>query len=85
VNTDLSYFDRIVPCGIPDVKMTSVQRWLAQKEELDMADAEDAVIRAFSKVFNRRHTKTLSMFEYKQDEPIDIDFLLDIEKQLEAD
>ncbi|MGH7752918.1 MAG: lipoyl(octanoyl) transferase LipB [Gemmatimonadales bacterium] len=26
VNTDLSYFDLIVPCGIPDVVMTSIQR-----------------------------------------------------------
>jgi lipoyl(octanoyl) transferase len=26
VNTDLSYFDLIVPCGIPDVVMTSVER-----------------------------------------------------------
>ena len=33
VTTELSYFDLIVPCGIPDVRMTSVER-----EMLDRAD-----------------------------------------------
>ena len=33
VTTDLSYFDLMVPCGIPDVVMTSVER-----ELLDAAD-----------------------------------------------
>jgi len=81
VNTDLSYFDKIVPCGIPDVQMTSVQRWLARREEIDMADVEDAVVRAFSKVFNRWHTKTVNVFE----ETFDLDLLLDIEKRLEME
>ena len=30
VSTELSYFDLIVPCGIPDVRMTSVERELAR-------------------------------------------------------
>jgi lipoate-protein ligase B len=30
VTTDLSYFDLIVPCGIPDVEMTSVSRELGR-------------------------------------------------------
>lgn len=81
VNTELSYFDKIVPCGIADVQMTSVQRWLAQREELDMADVEEAVISAFSKVFNRRHTKTVNVYE----QTFDFDLLLDIEKQIERD
>jgi len=81
VNTELSYFDKIVPCGIPDVQMTSVKRWLAKKDEIDMTDAEDSVIRAFSKVFDRRHTKTVNVFE----QTFDFDLLLDIEKQLETE
>lgn len=40
VNTDLSWFDLIVPCGIPDVTMTSVAR------ELGEARADDARVRA---------------------------------------
>lgn len=80
VNTDLSYFDNIVPCGIPDVQMTSVQRWLAKREKIDMADAEDSIVKAFSEVFGRSHTKTVNVFEQK----INFDRLLDIEKQIET-
>ena len=83
VNTDLTYFDKIVPCGIPGVKMTSVQKWLAQRDEVDMAEAEESVIQAFSEVFNRRHIKTVTMYDHNHGEPIDFDLLLDIEKQLE--
>jgi lipoate-protein ligase B len=32
VNTDLSYFDLIVPCGIPGVVMTSVSRELNRND-----------------------------------------------------
>ena len=35
VSTELSYFDLIVPCGIPDVTMTSIQRELARKVTID--------------------------------------------------
>ena len=80
VNTDLSYFDKIVPCGIPDVRMTSVKRWLAKREDIDMADAEDSIVKAFSEVFNRMHTKTVNVFE----RAFDFDRLLDIEKQIET-
>jgi lipoate-protein ligase B len=33
VTTQLSYFDLIVPCGIPEVQMTSVERELLEREE----------------------------------------------------
>lgn len=79
VNTDLSYFDKIVPCGIPDVTMTSIQRWLARKDEIDMLEVEDSVIRAFSKIFDRKHEKTVRVFE----KSFDFNQLLDIEKSLE--
>jgi lipoyl(octanoyl) transferase len=50
VNTDLSYFDLIVPCGIQDVTMTSITR------ELGLDHADDALVRteaarAFGSVF----------------------------------
>jgi len=51
VNTDLSYFDLIVPCGISDVTMTSVARE-AKLGSVDMAMAATAVTHAFGRVFN---------------------------------
>jgi lipoate-protein ligase B len=50
VTTDLSYFDLIVPCGIPGVKMTSLA--LEKREDPpDLASASSAVISAFAAVF----------------------------------
>ena len=66
VSTDLSYFDLMVPCGIADVVMTSVER-----EMLDRADGvclaptptlgEDVrehIVRAFSDVFELTPVRT---------------------------
>lgn len=66
VTTDLSYFDLMVPCGIADVTMTSVER-----ELLDQADGaclapspalgedvRDAIVRAFGYVFDRSARQT---------------------------
>jgi hypothetical protein len=50
VATDLSYFGLIVPCGIQGVDMTSVSRELGAPVE--MARVEDAVARAFGRVFD---------------------------------
>ncbi|HET7456744.1 MAG TPA: lipoyl(octanoyl) transferase LipB [Gemmatimonadaceae bacterium] len=51
VNTDLAYFDLIVPCGIAGVDMTSVARELGAAA-VDVAGVEDAVARAFGHVFS---------------------------------
>ncbi len=45
VNTDLSRFGLIVPCGIADRPVTSMERLLGQA--VPMAEVEDAVARAF--------------------------------------
>jgi lipoate-protein ligase B len=51
VTTDLSYFNLIVPCGIPGVKMTSLA--LEKSEDPpDLASAASAVISAFAAVFD---------------------------------
>jgi lipoyl(octanoyl) transferase len=52
VDTDLSQFDLIVPCGIADRGVTSLKRVLGRT--VAMADVEQAVIEAFASVFHRR-------------------------------
>ncbi|MEX2153567.1 MAG: lipoyl(octanoyl) transferase LipB [Gemmatimonadaceae bacterium] len=48
VTTELSYFDLIVPCGIPEVTMTSVQRELGAA---DLEQVSEVVARATADVF----------------------------------
>ena len=50
VNTDLAWFDHIVPCGLPDAKVTSMQR--LSGDDLVLTEVQDEIIRAFSKQFN---------------------------------
>jgi lipoyl(octanoyl) transferase len=52
VNTDLAHFDLIVPCGIRDRGVTSLQRVVGRTVE--MAAVEEAVIDAFATVFDRQ-------------------------------
>jgi lipoyl(octanoyl) transferase len=49
VNTDLSYFDLIVPCGITAKAVTSMQEELGR--ELDMRAVAESVSRNFGRVF----------------------------------
>jgi lipoyl(octanoyl) transferase len=49
VSTNLDYFDFIVPCGIADRGVTSLERLLDRAVEL--ADVEDHIVRHFSNVF----------------------------------
>jgi len=53
VGTDLSLFDLIVPCGIPDVVMTSVARERGVPGNGLWVESRQAVISAFGKVFER--------------------------------
>jgi lipoyl(octanoyl) transferase len=39
VNSDLSYFDHIVPCGIVDKSVTSMERELGKKVDFDAVQA----------------------------------------------
>jgi lipoyl(octanoyl) transferase len=50
VTTDLSYFDLIVPCGIPAVTMTSVARESATGD-VGLGSVETAIADAFADVF----------------------------------
>jgi lipoyl(octanoyl) transferase len=53
VNTELSYFDLIVPCGIRDVVMTSVALELGRTDsEAVWQEAREAVIEGMGKAFD---------------------------------
>ena len=52
VNTDLTYFDLIVPCGIDSRPVTSMQKELGPS--MPMALVADVVARAFGTVFHNR-------------------------------
>jgi len=63
VTTDLSYFDLMVPCGLPGVDMTSVERELLERSENGLClapsptlgqDVRDSTIAAFAEVFARQ-------------------------------
>lgn len=51
VTTDLSWFDRIVPCGIPGVVMTSVERETGNGKRETWDRTVEAVVRGFEKAF----------------------------------
>jgi lipoyl(octanoyl) transferase len=55
VTTELTYFDLIVPCGIPGVDMTSMSRELGMP--VAMREAGDAAARAFGRVFSLEPTE----------------------------
>ena len=49
VNTDLSYFNNIIPCGIQNKQVTSLEKELGKK--IDFEEAKERVRKNFEKVF----------------------------------
>lgn len=49
VNTDLSYFDHIIPCGIRNKQVTSIERELGKK--VDYEEVKQKICNNFEKVF----------------------------------
>lgn len=52
VNTDLSYFNHIIPCGIVNKQVTSLEKELGYKA--DMEEVKEKVRRNFEKVFEAK-------------------------------
>jgi lipoyl(octanoyl) transferase len=62
VTTDMSYFDLIVPCGIPDVVMTSVARELNRPPSAAIwPETRSAVIEGLSRELNLRAAGEVSL------------------------
>jgi lipoate-protein ligase B len=51
VNTDLSFYDLIVPCGIADRSVTSMQKLLSR--EVEMTEVINRYAAEFGRIFNR--------------------------------
>ena len=54
LNTDLTFFDHIIPCGIADRGVTSLARELGRP--VDEADARTRLVRHFAEVFGAQTT-----------------------------
>ena len=50
INTDLSFFNNIIPCGIQNKQVTSLEKELGRK--IDFEEAKEVVKRNFEKVFD---------------------------------
>jgi lipoyl(octanoyl) transferase len=55
VSTDLKHFDLIVPCGIADRGVTSLERLLGRR--VDQEEVEDRIAKHFLRVFDRDRAK----------------------------
>lgn len=55
INTDLDYFEKIIPCGMEDRAITSVERCLGHS--IPMALAINKVVMAFAEVFHCEFTE----------------------------
>ncbi|UCF70344.1 MAG: lipoyl(octanoyl) transferase LipB [candidate division WOR-3 bacterium] len=60
VNTDLNYFDLIVPCGLKNVEMVSMQKILGR--EIAMDEIKESVVSSFGSIFGQE-TKRVCLKE----------------------
>jgi len=58
VNTDLSYFNYIIPCGISDKAVTSLQAELGHS--VDLEEVKEKILRHFLEVFSAELASNLN-------------------------
>lgn len=51
INTNLDFFDLMVPCGIQNVRMTSIKDWLSSNEDIDINLVTESIKNNFVKIF----------------------------------
>ncbi|MGE5431278.1 MAG: lipoyl(octanoyl) transferase LipB [Syntrophomonadaceae bacterium] len=56
INTDLSLFNGIIPCGITDKSVTSLSKELGR--EVDMTEVKERIVNNFKNIFNYDSVKT---------------------------
>lgn len=61
INTDLEFFDKIIPCGIFDKGITSLKKVLGKNVDLD--EVENFLIKHFVDVFKYENIKILSSLD----------------------
>ncbi len=49
INTDLSFFNGIIPCGIKEKEVTSLQKELGR--EIDIEEVKNILLEKFTEVF----------------------------------
>ena len=52
INTDLSYFDLIIPCGLNNNPVTSIKSWNHLDDDINQSEVEDLLIKGFTKQFH---------------------------------
>jgi lipoyl(octanoyl) transferase len=65
VNTDLRYFDWIVPCGLRDKGVTSLQKVLGR--QVEMEEVAEKVVRQFGRVFELEMVNQVESRESKDE------------------
>lgn len=60
VNNDLSYFDIIIPCGLSNIQMTSMNREI-DSDNVDINTIEEDILYNFGKTFKRQYSGLLEI------------------------
>ena len=63
VNTNLSLFQGIIPCGIADKEVTSLQKELGQ--EFDILQIKELLLENFANIFNYNSLSEISIDSLK--------------------
>lgn len=66
VNTDLNYFSNIIPCGIQNKQVTSMQKEL--NRTMNMSEVKKKILFNFSKVFNAEIVQSENVFLFNNSE-----------------